>query len=169
MAILYQNPMKNMNVRQTPQPPRRTIAVIAVHGVGDQPPLDTVRRIGDLLQDLDKGAPADHKQPPDPCAAPPHHVDPEYYPFREEQIRINVRPTIVREPEPTPRDSGAHGPFHAWVNSLTTAVPRDNIDEIPNQFMRGQLRCYHGEKPEDTYETIRLEGTRAGPNRQPER
>jgi len=33
-------------------PPKR-IAVIAVHGVGDQQPLESARAIGDLLQNID--------------------------------------------------------------------------------------------------------------------
>jgi hypothetical protein len=35
--------------------------------------------------------------------------------------------------------------------------------------MRGQLRCYKGEDPEDTYETVRLEGARASRDGEPAR
>src|SRR5579884_1164844 len=117
------------------RPPNgKTIAVIAIHGVGDQPQLDTVRRIGDLLQDLDQS------QTPgpvaDPCATPPGPERPAYYPFREQPIRINVRPTVVteeREREAAKRHR--HGPFHAWVMSpQARSTGADDTDRIPNEF-----------------------------------
>jgi len=132
------------------------VAVIAVHGVGDQPPLETVRKIGDLLQDIDI-------PPPDPAKKPPecpktHHVDPAYYPFREQAIRINVRPTIVTGERPAETAARNRGPFDAYVSQRMSDGGEDR--DVAQEFIRGQLRCYEGEKPQDTYNTVRLEGRR---------
>src|SRR6266404_6376302 len=59
--------MTGFDQPQLDKPKRKTVAVITVHGVGDQAPFDTVRRIGDLLQDLDIGAPPPDQPPPPPC------------------------------------------------------------------------------------------------------
>ncbi|MBI3492974.1 MAG: hypothetical protein HY047_14525 [Acidobacteria bacterium] len=151
------------------KPRDRKIAVIAVHGVGDQKPFDTVRAIGDLLQDLDVGAPAPDPEKPSPPCVEPGPVDPAYYPFREQTIRINVRPVVVPPGEDKLSVSGMRGPFHAFVNDewrrQSPPAPSDegesDDERLSERFMRGQLRCYRGEHPEDTYETIRLEGARA--------
>lgn len=140
--------------------PRRHIAVIAVHGVGDQQPLDSARAIGDLLQVLD----ADEAPGERPPCTPSGPVDPVYDPFTERKIRIAVRPVVVTAGA-TP-EAGIQGPFHAYASlARQKGVERggrgDDEDEIVGfQFMRGQLRCYEGEDPEDTYDTVRLEGTR---------
>ena len=60
------------------------------------------------------------------------------------------------------------GPFHAWVTRAwiraaadpASAVSPVSDDGLAREFMRGQLRGYRGEDPEDTYESIRLEGAR---------
>src|SRR5260370_42692340 len=88
------------------------VAVISVHGVGDHAPLETVRRIGDLLQDIDVPPQDPGENPPLCTRARP--VNPAYYPFREQPIRINVRPAAVTEQAAAP--SGVRGPFHAYVD-----------------------------------------------------
>jgi hypothetical protein len=157
---------------------RRTIAVIAVHGIGDQKPFETARRIGDLLQALPVDPPPITPDPPPPCAEPAPEL-PGYYPFHEDKIRINVNPVVVRPPESEPqigskRKASTLGPFNAWVSQQLKGVkatwrtskevhaarPAQQYD-ISTEFMKRQLFCYGGDKPEDTYETIRLEGTRA--------
>ena len=128
----------------------KKIAVLAVHGVGDQQPFETARRIGDLLQDLDRTA------------------NPVYQPFEERTIRFGVRP--VAEPAADAQATGAQeirGPFHTWVTRQWTARASSpaaapvSDDELSRAFMQGQLRGYLGEDPEDTYESVRLEGARA--------
>jgi hypothetical protein len=137
---------------------RKRLAVLAVHGVGNHAPFDTARRIGDLLQDLDWGTPNE--------GGLPSAVSPRYFPFREQKLRVNVRPTVVKEEAPTA--SGTRGPFYAYINRHLSHQNRasSNPDELAHEFMRGQLSQYQGEEPEDTYETIRLEGTRGNPDGQ---
>jgi hypothetical protein len=161
---------------------RKTVAVISVHGVGDQKPFETARRIGDLLQQLSIAQPAAGQeipptQEPPPCAGPGPE-SPRYYPFHEEKIRISVNPVVVRGVEPSSQAMAASkpstlGPFNAFVKAelrksrpawrTTTAMHKQhpaNYD-VFIEFMKRQLFCYGGDRPEDTYETIRLEGTRA--------
>src|SRR5665213_208336 len=156
---------------------RETVAVIAVHGVGDQQPFETVRKIGDLLQDLDHRKDrqlADCFKVPLPCGPEGGtHAkceNPRYIPFRETTLRINVRPVVVGPGESKEDENGAakrvmppqspggpHGPFYARVQNMEDTA-RLTPDEVWWNFTRGQLECYRGDDPEDTYETVRLEG-----------
>jgi len=152
---------------------RETVAVIAVHGVGDQQPFETVRKIGDLLQDLDRLRPLEEcLKEPAPCGDGSGRAaseEPRYYPFREQALRINVRPVVVgresdeerlADPPPyIPPRRSTHGPFYERVKNMSTPLPED---EVWWKFTRGQLECYTGDGPENTYETIRLEGTKPG-------
>jgi hypothetical protein len=143
------------------------VAVIAVHGVGAQEPLETARAIGDLLQDLDQRRPPLTDTPPPP--APPAAVSPSYDPFTERTIRINVRPVVVSDGG-SQRASGIRGPFHDLVGETwkrrQQAGDRAAIDddELSVAFMRGQLRNYRGDDPAETYQTARLEGRRRVPD-----
>ena len=185
-----------------------------MHGVGDQKPFETARAIGDMLQDLatDKRDPS--KKTPQ-CASP-EPEKPRYYPFREQKLRINVNPVVMRAKEaampakslqkiarqqeksqPEKKSATTRGPFNAWVQdqideekqrqSRTKARQSDRSKTAPTdasgrktiiqaqpeeaeqppqfdlatEFMKGQLRCYGGDDPKDTYETVRLEGERA--------
>jgi hypothetical protein len=131
----------------------KKIAVLAVHGVGDQQPFESARRIGDLLQDLNR-----------PGDAP--RARPAYQPFEERTIRFSVR-AVARPVDATPPSgpSEIRGPFHSWVTrawaGTAAAASPPNDDEMARAFMRGQLRGYPGEDPEDTYESVRLDGSRA--------
>lgn len=60
--------------------PAKRIAVVAVHGVADQQPRASARRIANLLQNLDDGR------------------DPLYEPFIEREIRLSVRPFRIPNP-----------------------------------------------------------------------
>jgi hypothetical protein len=125
-----------------------TVAVIAVHGVGNQAQFQTAREIGDLLQQLNVVENGEKR--------------PAYFPFREQQLRITVRPTIVRDRDGEGRKSGARGPFAAYVDMVVAKkAERHEPHQLSFEFMREQLRYYHGERPEDTFETIRLEGRRS--------
>lgn len=123
--------------------PRR-IAVITVHGVGDHPPFQTVRAIGDLLQDLD------------------HEGKPCYTPFTEHKLRLNVRPTVVAHHDDDVSSPGTWGPLHAMIK--TDAKPQSSkclsTGTVDHKLMAAQLQDYKGEGPDDTYETIRLEGAK---------
>lgn len=138
----------------------RKIAVVAVHGVGDHPQYATAREIGDLLSNLE------YKP----------HNSPRYAPFTEVVKRINVRP--VKVPAETcpiwtnaAMQQGTWGPMHALAKAVDggkAALCRphegDNqADSLDHLFMQGQLFEYKGEKPEDTYQCLRLEGRRVPP------
>ena len=153
----------------------RRIAIVAVHGVGDQLPMASARAIGDLLQNLNVNGDANGNSESS-CAVPPRSEHPKYDPFLERTLRINVRPVVIHREASSWEDS-ARGPFHEWVTAQRktegtrrskTAADADRYDtDISMQFIRGQLRCYHGDTPEDTYETIRLEGLRRPPANRP--
>ena len=128
---------------------RNRVAVVAIHGVGDHPQFQTAREIGDLLQDLDE-----------------KHCEPRYVPFKERTLRLNVRPVKVTPPDHAD-DPSRWGP----LDSMARAAVRDkamilessaehSTDTVDHKFMASQLAGYKGEKPENTYETIRLEGSR---------
>ena len=141
-------------------------AVIAVHGVGNQKPFETARAIGDLLQDL-AAQPRTATDSSD-CAAP-QPESPRYYPFREQKLRINVNPVVMREQDTnaaTPRRRTTRGPFNSWVAACLKAGKVESYSgeikpDLHTEFMKGQLMCYGGDDPKDTYETVRLEGERA--------
>src|SRR5215831_16204309 len=101
---------------------RLNVAVIAVHGVGEHKPLDTVHAIGDLLQDLDQDRPPLTDTPPLPT--PPRAASPSYDPFTERAIRINVRPVVVPDGG-GPDTSGIRGPFHDLVARKSTTRHSD--------------------------------------------
>ncbi|HEX3106677.1 MAG TPA: hypothetical protein VHQ22_19730 [Terriglobales bacterium] len=197
-------------------PKRRATAVIAVHGVGDQKPFETARKIGDLLQEL-ATKPRNSSQKPPSCADP-EPEEPRYFPFREQGLRMNVNPVVMHKEtakDPAATESAMtadqrrarlngeraiRGPFDTLVQKqmrdekrkqaeekakkkklkqakndqeknnggrpeettrkVTKECPRPQFD-LHTEFMKGQLRCYGGDDPEDTYETIRIEGERA--------
>src|SRR5258708_8895323 len=103
------------------------VAVVSVHGVGDQAPLDTVRRIGDLLQDIDV-PPLDPRETPPPCTSA-RPAKPAYYPFREQPIRINVRPTVVAPEQGETPASGVRGPFQAYVDSKWDGAAKPDLSQ----------------------------------------
>jgi hypothetical protein len=149
------------------EPRHEAVAVITVHGVGNPPPYDTVRRIGDLLQDLDLDG-ANETTFGGACAKGARPAAPAYYPFREQPLRISVRPVVVTDAADEPA-AGAGGPFHEWVGEMMDSPKKDGDEDLSIRFMRGQLRCYKGEDPADTYQTIRLEGARAERDGEPGR
>lgn len=141
----------------------KKVAVVAVHGVGDQMPFETAHRIGDLLQDLNIGDP-----PGGPLPTPASSQSPVYYPFREQTLRLDVRPTVVRPAaqgkqllETDARLQESRGPFNTWAKDCLRRGETIEDDEIWYQFTRGQLVGYQGDDPEDTYQTVRMEGSRA--------
>src|SRR5215475_7738231 len=143
---------------------RQNVAVIAVHGVGEHKPFDTVHAIGDLLQDLDQDRPPLTDTPAPPAAR--HAASASYDPFIERTIRINVRPVVVSDGG-GPDTSGIRGPFHDLVarkskSNRAGESPALEDDDLSFEFMRGQLRNYRGDDPADTYQTGRLEGRRRG-------
>lgn len=157
-----------------PRPAKSGItAVIAVHGVGNQKPFETARAIGDLLQDLAaQPRTATHL----PACAEPRPESSRYYPFREERLRINVNPVVMREAAEitaTTRRRTTRGPFNSWVESCLKAgkvetYSGESQPDLHTEFMKGQLMCYGGDDPKDTYETVRLEGDRAPLNDAPQ-
>ena len=157
----------------------KRIAVVAIHGVGDHPQFATAREIGDLLSNLE------------------YHPSktPRYAPFTEVMKRINVRPVRVADEENHARQldltderppGRTRGPMHALAQAAfqsrlarppsaqgrsaaqPAAEEADNsANSLDHLFMKGQLIDYKGEKPEDTYQCLRLEGRRVAPAAEP--
>jgi hypothetical protein len=95
----------------------------------------------------------------------------------------DVALTAGLKPKRESLKGGTHGPFNEWVDQRIRerqetkkteedakrrqpadfgAASRPILEhDIHTEFMKGQLLCYGGDNPEDTYETIRLEGERA--------
>ena len=128
----------------------RRIAVIAVHGVADQLPQETVCSIGNLLHNLQATGGAG------------------YAPFDVEPLRLPVRPLdLSGAPVPDAYASGAKGPAAtsydtaSRINRRSPARARASQDTA-YEFMYGQLRAYRGGDPADTYQTTRLAGVRQG-------
>ncbi|MCU1259543.1 MAG: hypothetical protein JWO80_2428 [Bryobacterales bacterium] len=132
------------------------VAVIAVHGVGDHQPFETVKFIGDLLGSL-RDEPG---------------RTPRYIPFTETTQRISVRPVKL--------SLGDHSKSIDWKKpAAKTWGPMDTILQkaaaepaggppveyaahVDHLFMEGQLAKFTQDKPEDTYEMLRLQGKRVG-------
>jgi hypothetical protein len=155
-------------------PPRaRRVAVVAVHGVGDHPPFLTAREIGDLLSNLEYNPSCpDGPAQPDHVNAASH--PPRYSSFTEVTKRIDVRPLrpgdCAESPETAAALSGltvkaTWGPMDAleaaaYRGAVTLPRTGDALTGLDHVFMKGQVRLYRGEKPEDTYQCLRLEGKR---------
>jgi hypothetical protein len=139
----------------------KRIAVVAVHGVGDHAPFATAREIGDLLSNLE--------YKPD--------NSPRYAPFTEVVKRLNVRPVKIGDARAGfnwtdhALEDNTWGPMDALARAVyqgkadvKAAHDADNEPEsLDHLFMKGQLMKYKGEKPEDTYDCLRLEGRRIVP------
>src|SRR5450755_1528585 len=67
----------------------KKIAVVVVHGVGDQQPSESANKVGDLLQSLNVGQ-----------TGPGQREIPRYTPFTEQKLHIDVRPVIVKPRKP---------------------------------------------------------------------
>ena len=123
----------------------KRVAVIAVHGVADQPPDSTVRTIADLLANL----------------ATPEGVA--YAPFTEQRIDIPVRRVDV------PREANAAAPFYDRApklrarQQLTIDIGADQPTlhfDAGLEFMSSLLADYRVRGPEETYQTTMLRGSR---------
>ena len=127
----------------------KRIAVIAVHGVADQRPDETVRAIGDLLANLETAGGA------------------AYGPFVEQHIDIPVRRVDV------PREANAAEPFYDRAPKLRArqqltidigaGEPTPQFD-AGLEFMSSLLADYTVRGPEETYQTTILHGSRVGPS-----
>ena len=139
------------------------VAVLAVHGVGDHKQFQTAREIGDLLSNL--------KYVTDD-ASTGSGAEPRYAPFTETVQRINVTPVKVssrtfpwgaKEKENKtwgPMDALAQAQFRGELQMTGEDNAQASLDHL---FMEGQLVDYRGERPEDTYQLLRLEGRRVPP------
>jgi hypothetical protein len=142
------------------------IAVITVHGVADQSAHDSARAIASLLLNHNKSEKQVHNQ---------SEKQVQYTPFYESTLRVAVRPVrLAEEPpklDPSPkqerheREPDIHN--HPQ-NPGSEPSMEDILDENAHEYMRTQLRNYEGEGVGSTYETVRLEGSRLGPDNQPQ-
>ena len=123
------------------------IAVIAVHGVADQPAHDSARAIASLL--LNHNQIENSKTPNNPLV--------QYTPFYESTMRIAVRPVNVCEDSPD-------------RNSRGDSLPefQDVLDKNSHEFIWKQVHKYKHRGVKSTYETVRLAGSRLGPKNQPQ-
>jgi len=113
------------------------IAVIAVHGVADQPAHDSARAIANLL--------LNHNQ------NPPNEKKVQYTPFYESTLRIAVRPVNVCKDSPNLNSRG---------EGETLPKITDVLDKISHEFIWKQVHKYKHRGVKSTYETVRLEGSR---------
>src|SRR5450755_1622248 len=93
----------------------KKIAVVVVHGVGDQQPSESANKVGDLLQSLNVGQ-----------TGPGQREIPKYTPFTEQKLHIDVRPVIVKsrnEQEWDKHKKETQGPFNAWVQTQLDNPP----------------------------------------------
>lgn len=119
------------------------IAVIAVHGVADQPPHDSARAIASLL--------LNHNQ------SNQSQTQVQYTPFYESTLRIAVRPVKVSQEAPKLEP----------VNEESLTPIEDTLDINAHNFIWEQVHQYKGKGVKSTYETIRLEGSRLGQGNEP--
>jgi hypothetical protein len=132
-----------------PQTPKRRVAVLVVHGVGDQAPYASSRHIARLLQS-------------DPT---------DYSTFREIDLHIPVQSIACHAAPSTPTTPRLRGPiYELFKGRLQHAVKRrasvagkpatPGETGIDQAFLLGQLEKSTPAKPGDMYETVRLEGCR---------
>jgi hypothetical protein len=169
--------MDNDLQAEGPVPPvRPTIAVVAVHGVGQHAPGDSARQVMELLLRLRHDGEA---------------LENRYTSFRESPVSIPVRPAHVSprsapeelSPQGTPPDGGDKSATSAgvpWAERFREQsdyvahrhAGRGRFDRTTDgldfQFMRAQLAEYRSDGA--PYETMRFEGQRlpAGRPTEPE-
>jgi hypothetical protein len=139
------------------------IAVIAVHGVADQPPHDSARAIASLL--------LNHNQ---------SEKQVQYTPFYESTLRMGVRPVNVSQKSPrlerSPQQNSPVAPIHNYPESPDSQSSHeeyltkieDCLDMNAHEFIWKQLHQYKGMGVQSTYETVRLEGSRLGQGNEPQ-
>jgi hypothetical protein len=131
------------------QKPVRRIAVIAVHGVANQPPGETVRKVTDLLLKTSKDA---------------LHS---YSPCDETDLRIAVeRMEVPKEPisdsvklRHSPLEERSTYVQHLQMTPEVADQPLDE-DQAGLEFMRTQVQDYIPKGEDAIYETTRLRTTR---------
>lgn len=128
---------------EDPNQGKPKIAVIAVHGVADQPAHDSARVIASLLLNHNQNPPNDQKV--------------QYTPFYESTMRIAVRPVKVSEKSPD-------------LNSEGKPLPefQDILEKNSHEFIWKQVHKYKHRGVKSIYETVRLAGSRLGPKNQPQ-
>jgi hypothetical protein len=135
-----------------PPRPRPAIAIVAVHGVADQPPRDSAGAVANLLLRLWRGGAS------------------LYTSFREVPIRIPTKPAVVTDPAAAEQASASTfrmedrpGYLQAHMQAVRAQPAADGpaatVPDVPDhQFMRAQLAEYRSSRA--PYETLRLEGQR---------
>lgn len=137
-------------------PHEKRVAVIAIHGVGDHQPFEMARAVGDLLQNLEGEA-----------------LQPRYCPFHEEVVRLNVAPVKVKDRlkkmTSHSKVDSTWGPLGALSasKSIVSLAKDAQVNGLDHLFMEGQLSEYRAEGPDETFQTLRLNGKRlASPAKQ---
>jgi hypothetical protein len=118
---------------------RARVAVVVVHGVGDQAPGDSAAKIADLLSNLQT-----------PSGTPV------YARFTQETIRLPVRRLEV------PPHVAAGGTFAERGRALRPHAPGAAAPDAGLEFTTTLLAKYEIDGPDETYETAVLSGERIG-------
>lgn len=124
-----------------------SIAVVAVHGVGEQEPGASARALADLLLRLRH-----------PNGAP------RYTSFAARELRIPARPAVVEPPRPATIADAKKARRSIFTEQSDMLLARLHGGGDPatfsaeHEFMRGQLEAY--ESAGAPYETVRVEGAR---------
>lgn len=136
-------------------PPKRRVAVLVVHGVGDQVPYESSRHVAHLLQAESRA----------------------YSTFHEADLNVPVAPVRVTQPSQLrtlPRLRGPiyelfkaklfRGRFERECAEGVHATPPPGETGLHHVFMQTQLEEATAVHPAEMYETVRLEGCRTGPD-----
>ena len=127
-------------------PAPRRIAVLAIHGVGDHPPCDSARAIGDMLAGIRQ-----------------HGTRPKYSVFRENMLRMKVRRAVVHDHISClkPHERFTWGPMHA-IAKAGMKLSGKGGDSVDHLFMESQLSEFDTQAADDTYQFLRLDTERLG-------
>jgi hypothetical protein len=130
----------------------KRIAVLAVHGVGDQAPMDSARKVADLLASLEREGRV------------------QYTPMHEEALHVPVRPMWAEREAPDDGDSSLSGRLRSalagdqrrasYTHPRTDARTAGPRRDLSLELMDEQLRGYERGGPSATLQTLRLKSVR---------
>jgi len=132
-------------MNDTPQSAPKRIAVVAIHGVGDQAPRETARAVASQLLNLNG-------------SSGPVRYDP----FEEQSLRITTQPVVLTGRRDELRRFQIRE-RSSYIRDFHKAGRSGEMEDLDIQFAKGQLAEYAGEGPTAMYETVRLESTRRVP------
>jgi len=152
--------------------PEKRIAIIAIHGVADQKPDETARRISDLLLGLKRGNALYQAFNRLDLRVPVREVAFARVPAREETplaaaFRMDPRAQCLKYVHSRPPGQSIRAalidmcPVETGAQELP-APSEDGAYSLDHAFMREQLSEYTPRDRERLYDTVRLSGSRIG-------